>query len=133
MSRVVQVSGPPCGGKSARLRVLAGQGFVTLDEWEFLRDAGARQRDRVPEEAWSEWWAVVDRAIVLHAEPGAPDLAFIAGRPLRRSRLVSEVEVVNPGKVECVRRAMADGRPDATLRWIDRWFDQWGNLVVGAA
>lgn len=117
MRRVLQISGPPCSGKSTALRALAARGFVVLDDWEFHRGRGALSRAMVPDASWRAWYEALDREIA----SGSGDLAFIQGRPEPRAPGV-EVVLLDPGREECHRRARADRRPPATHAWVDQWY-----------
>ena len=123
---IVQVSGPPCGGKSTHLASL--HGHVVLDDWDFFRDAGVDRRDHVPDRVWAEWREVIDCAVGQHlADPAARPLAYIQSNPRPRFPDLRDqltVVVIDPGRAECHLRADADGRPRSTHDWIDRWYNR---------
>lgn len=119
--KALQVSGPPCAGKSTRLRELAADGWVVLDDWEFHRQRGATSRDTISDESWRTWYRYLNLALHRRGRP----LAYIQGKPDPRYPGVP-VEVLNPGEEECHRRATADGRPPTTHEWITAWFLNYG-------
>ena len=118
---VLQVSGPPCAGKSTRLRELAEQypAAVILDDWAYHRSLGTPSRDRVPPNQWDRWYDYLDTTI-LRTPPGGL-LAYIQGSPVPRFRGI-RVDIIDPGIDVCHARADADNRPPITHRWIDQWY-----------
>lgn len=128
---ILQVSGPPCAGKSTRLRELAAQhpSAIILDDWAYHRSLGTPSRDLVPPGQWDWWYAHLDTAIV-RTPPGGL-LAFIQGRPVPRFQGV-RVEVIDPGADVCHARADADNRPPITHRWITDWYAKYRRTTLGA-
>ena len=118
---MLQVSGPPCSGKSTRLKELARQGWATMDDWEYHRSRGATSRDTITDHDWAAWYAALGSAV----QRIGPPLAYIQGRPTPRYPFI-RVQVLDPGIDECHRRADADHRPPITHQWVDHWYQRWG-------
>ena len=120
--RALQVSGPPCAGKSTRLRELASDGWQTLDDWTFHKSQGAKGRDQVTGPMWGAWHRHLTDTLT-GTGPGER-VAFVRGDPSPWQAGV-EVETLNPGRGMCHARADGDGRPQVTHEWIDRWYARY--------
>lgn len=117
---VVQVSGPPCAGKSNYILLRHAYADTVLDDKALADRFGSR--DAVPAWAWAEWQRQVLARVQAHRGPHV--LWVIRGNPEPMADGV-RVVTLNPGREECHRRADRDRRPAATHEWIDRWFDKY--------
>lgn len=116
---VMQVSGPPCAGKSSHIRAHAQAGDLVLDDNQMAARWGGR--DRVPGRAWAVWR--LHRARIIAGWSGPGRLWFTHGDPTPHSPGV-HVLLLDPGRQVCHARADADGRPQVTHQWIDAWYDK---------
>lgn len=128
---LLQVAGPPCAGKSTRLRELAGQGWAVHDEWDWFQERWPdTARDTITQPMWDGWREHLRRVVA--TTPADVDTAFVFGRP-RPLDAVVQIEVIDPGAEVCHRRATEDGRPGTTHGWIDRWYAKWGLIAAERA
>ena len=118
---LVQVSGPPCSGKSTRVRELGRAGYETADEIEWLRRTiGDKPRDAYTGQELGRWFLALDGMIAKALNAGQP-FAYTYGPPTARHPS-AHVETLDPGADVCKARAKADGRPAVTAQWVDRWY-----------
>jgi hypothetical protein len=128
--RVLIIAGPPCSGKTTLAQQLAGPGDVVLDRDDMARRLGS-PRGWLHEyrygRAAEEWmqrelrrlaWGVAGSAYVIRCLPRERDRIALA------ERLNATVRLLDPGMNECIRRAIADGRPAGTVEGIRRWYAQ---------
>lgn len=120
---IVQVSGPPCAGKSTWIQQHAQPGDTILDDILLAHLAGGR--DQATPEQWRQWWHHIDTTVTQWPSNSTTTLYYVQGNPSPRHPGVG-VHVINPGSVECHQRATRDGRPAITHRWIDTWFTKHG-------
>jgi len=121
----LQISGPPCAGKSTYLRQLPAS-YWKLDDWLYHQSHGAATRDTVTATSWAQWWRYLDTAL----NRGPYPLAYITGKPTPRRPWV-KVIVLNPGRERCHQRADMDNRPPITHNWIDDWYTRHGRTIGG--
>ncbi|MFC6089448.1 AAA family ATPase [Saccharothrix lopnurensis] len=127
--RVLLICGPPCSGKTTRALGLARQdGGQVIDRDLIARALGsARSHMHAPDitaRAEREMRAQLDRlaaartgtAYVVRSLPH-PD-----SRRVEAERLGAEVELLDPGMAECIRRAQLDHRPRGTVAAIRQWY-----------
>lgn len=119
---IIQVSGPPCSGKSTHIRNNTKPGDTILDDnTELAEPAGGR--DHITDTQWRAWHQHLDHTIATHTGPGT--LWYIQGNPTPRAPNVT-VHLMNTTADECHTRATNDHRPPITHAWIDKWFTKYG-------
>lgn len=118
---VMQVSGPPCAGKSTWIAQHAGPGDVVIDDIDLATQYGGR--DAIPNETWRQWLRDKDQAVSTWAGPGR--LWIIQGDPTPIAAGVN-VHIIDVDESTCHRRAQQDGRPRVTHARIARWFQRHG-------
>jgi len=128
----VLVCGPPCAGKSTRVRQAAAPGdvVVDLDEIAHRLDPSVDRHDHgsVVRGLARHERDALERAVGRMTDGTAWVIRAGGGGESARGRLArkvkaTEVEVLDPGRTEVERRARADGRPDGTMEAIARWYD----------
>jgi hypothetical protein len=129
-SRILIIAGPPCAGKSTLAQRLAVPGDVVLDRDDMARRLGSPKwwmhdyRYGVAAEQWMQRelrrlaWGVTGSAYVVRGLPRVDERRALA------ERLNADVWLLDPGMNECIRRAIADGRPVGTVDGIRRWYAQ---------
>lgn len=127
--RVTLVCGPPCAGKTTWVDSVAQPGDLVLDRDLIARELGSSNKWRhtsryvdLSEQAMQErMWTLATledvSAYVIRSAPGAHYRNTLA-RQIR----ATDVRVIDPGLVECTRRARAAHRPRDTVRWIHQWY-----------
>jgi len=121
---IVQVSGPPCAGKSTYIKENANPYDVILDDNTLL---GARYgRARVPDRAWRAWHHHLDIVLAVWQLTDPRTLWYIQGNPAPRTAR-ARVVLLTPPYSELIRRVAADERPTITSKWIRDWFNKYGN------
>ena len=120
---VIQLSGPPCAGKSTALAALGAQGYDTVDDRTFMQQLG-QARGSESAASWAQWEQHRQNAVNTAISTGT-DLATIATNPTPLAEGVV-VRILNPGYDVAMSRAAAAGRPAATFAWTTRWYQQHG-------
>ncbi|WMM74262.1 hypothetical protein RCF27_08215 [Rhodococcus pyridinivorans] len=124
------VSGAPCSGKSTYVRERAGLDDVVVDFDLLAQAVGsshphhhgpahvrvARQMRRDAIDMVANHPALYADAWIVDTAPSHSVLAYYVAAGAR-------FEVCDPGRDECIRRALADNRPDWTIPEIHRWYD----------
>lgn len=129
MRRVLVIAGPPCSGKTTLALQLAQPGDLVLDRDVLARQLGSRRGHmhsryitRLAEQRMRTRLArlasTVDdvTAYVVRCAPLA------AQRERLAQQLGAEVQLLDPGIEECLRRARAAHRPAGTVRAIHQWY-----------
>ncbi|QXU55205.1 hypothetical protein [Rhodococcus sp. LW-XY12] len=124
------VSGAPCSGKTTYVRERAHPRDIIVDFDLLAQALGSRNTHA----HWPEHvafarlmrrhaidLAATQRALypvawIIDTAPSHSALAYYAAAGAR-------FEVCDPGRDECLRRALADNRPDWTIPEIHRWYD----------
>lgn len=126
---VVLVTGPPCGGKSTWVDQNITHGATVIDFDGIARNLGSTAKwDHDDDVRALAKMIRRDQEDALAADPNAH--AYVirsAADPRDRDAIArrlgaTRVVVVDPGRVEAHRRAVADGRPNWTAAAIDRWY-----------
>lgn len=128
--RIVILCGPPCSGKTTLARRVAGPDDWVIDFDDYARTLGSPVQWAHPEpyrsQAEEEAQAAVAQAKNAPSNATAWLIRF-APYPTTRASLAhahgATIYLVDPGKVECLRRASL--RPPGTARAIDRWYRQY--------
>ncbi len=137
MRRVLIICGPPCSGKSTLAKQLAQPGDTILDRDEISISLGHGTQYRRPrwandqaEQAFRTKAAQIAAAKDITAYV-VRTLPYPGQRQALADYLDAEVQVLDPGMEECIRRAQTDGRPSVTRQWIRQWYTKAGLLDIG--
>ncbi|EHK80860.1 hypothetical protein [Rhodococcus pyridinivorans] len=127
---ITVVSGAPCSGKTTYVRENAGAGDIVID-FDTLAVAlgSAVSHDHTPvhvDLARLARRAAIDE-VLLHPD-FLGDVWIVDTAPghaalVRYAAAGARFEVCDPGRNECLARALRDGRPSWTLAEIHRWYD----------
>lgn len=127
---ITVVSGAPCSGKSTYVAETARLGDIIVD-FDVLAVAlgSAVSHDHAAvhvDLARLARRAAIDE-VLLHPD-FLGDVWIVDTAPTyyslgRYSAAGAQFEVCDPGRNECLRRALADGRPEWTIAEIHRWYD----------
>lgn len=130
-SRLRVVAGPPCAGKSTHVDERSAPRDVVIDLDRLAHALGyptaqVRWDDEHHAIAAAK---VARRALIEAATAGQLDgiTWLVDARPHPTSlriyrRIGARVTVLDPGRDECRRRAVAAGRDESVLEQIDRWY-----------
>lgn len=128
VSRVLLVTGPPCAGKSTLVSRMWTPGVLIVDRDEIARRIGSPNKWMHPERYKAKAESIMVQTMAEIANSDTIRAFVIRSAPIPEQRdalaayLRADVRVVDPGRAECVRRAMRDRRPRGTVRWINRWY-----------
>lgn len=127
---ITVVTGAPCSGKSTYVRGRAQPDDVTID-FDALAVVFGSSSEHVHTPVHLELARRARRAavdvVLAHPDFGG-DVWLVDTAPGRAalahySRAGAVFEVCDPGRNECLRRALADGRPEWTVAEIHHWYD----------
>jgi hypothetical protein len=121
-TRIVLVVGPPGSGKSTLVSERAGPSDVVVD-YDLLAEAlGGGQHGSGKSEAATKARGAVLTAL-RRGELDAPRAWIVSANPKAESMFPHhEVEVVDPGRVEVLRRCREAGRPGEWAGLVDDWY-----------
>ncbi len=122
---ILQISGPPCSGKSTLGRQIVEAHGGKLLDGDVMSPNGLAGRAQISSLQWKRFRQARDRMASMWRPEFGP-LVVLRGAPIP-FRAGVKLRVLNPGIVECHRRADADGRVAETHVWIDKWFARWGD------
>lgn len=127
------VSGAPCSGKTTYVRERAGLDDIVIDFDLIAQAFGSPvSHDHAPVHV--ELARIARResiaSILRLTDAGLwiPDVWIVDTAPqhlalTRYAAVGAHFELCDPGRDECLRRALADNRPDWTIPEIHRWYD----------
>ncbi|GIG64272.1 HNH endonuclease [Phytomonospora endophytica] len=134
---LVVVIGPPCGGKTTRVRDLATEQDAIVDYDDLVEAFGGTRygRDRLPIRLAGVARAAAVRSLlatpptggtvyIVHTAPGRGQVAAYA-------RAGAVFELVDPGREECLRRAARE-RPSQWARYVADWYTDPPRLPTSA-
>lgn len=126
------ICGPPCSGKTTLAEHLANPGDVVLDFDAVAQELGSPRR-WLHDQPYAEQAERVMRQVMARLPGSAPGTAYVLRalpqgqhRAITSKTIKAEVcWVLDPGEAECVRRALAEDRPEGTTAFIADWYDQY--------
>lgn len=128
--RIVVLCGPPCSGKTTLARTVADPQDVVIDFDDYARSLGSPVSWTHPEPFRTQAEEEVQFAIQqARLSTSGATAWLIRSSPFPTTRLDlalslgATVYLLNPGKTECLRRAL--NRPMGTARAIERWYRQY--------
>lgn len=122
------VTGPPCAGKSTFVAENAGEGSVRVDYDAIAVALGSGNDHAAPYEigrcALAAREAAIKEATDLGTEAWVIHTAPSEAQRREYSKGGAIFHDLDPGMGECMRRAVADGRPEGTEQAIRKWYGQ---------
>lgn len=128
-THITLIVGPPGAGKTTYVNTHAKPGDLIVD-YDQIADAlgGSIKHDTHRNDDLHQVTMAARNAILRQLRQGKTNVArawIISANPKAESMFpFHQVKVVDPGRDESKRRAVAAGRPDKWVRLIDEWYRQ---------
>lgn len=125
------VYGPPCSGKSSYVAEHAEPGTPRFDHDAIASVVAGHQLNHDVPSGVGKLVTAMRRGMVgylLDEETPTPTTWLIWAWPPQKlidvfAEMGAEFHLVDPGKEECIARAMRDNRPPGTVERIQQWYD----------